>query len=59
MRFDLFPLDEHICKFRVGSTNLDTTRMIFDEAAISFDPTRSNTLLDYAIEVQGLRESDR
>ena len=23
MRFDFYPLDSHICKFRVGSTNFD------------------------------------
>merc|ERR1712020_243998 len=30
MRFDLYPLDAHTCKFRIGSTNLDMSRMIFN-----------------------------
>ena len=38
MRFDLYPLDSHICKFKVGSTNLDMTRMRFDEAKFNYDP---------------------
>ena len=59
MRFDLFPLDEHICKFRVGSTNLDITRMRFDETKKTFDPTKRNTILDYAIDIQELQEEDR
>ena len=29
MRFDLYPLDSHICKFRVGSTNFDDKYMRF------------------------------
>ena len=59
MRFALFPLDEHICKFRVGSTNLDITRMRFDETKKTFDPTKRNTILDYAIDIQELQEEDR
>ena len=31
MRFNKFPLDEHSCKFLVGSTNYDDKRMILDE----------------------------
>ena len=26
-RFERYPLDEHICKFRVGSTNMDINFM--------------------------------
>ena len=29
MRFNKFPLDEHTCKFMVGSSNYDDTRMTF------------------------------
>ena len=59
MRFDLFPLDEHICKFRVGSTNLDITRMRFDETKHNYDATKRNTILDYAVKIDSLREIDR
>ena len=59
MRFDRYPLDSHVCKFRVGSTNLDMTRMLFSETAVSFDPKARNTILDYAVEVVQLRKEDR
>ena len=59
MRFDLFPLDEHICRFRVGSTNLDITRMRFDETKKNYDPSTRNTILDYAVEIKDLQEDDR
>ena len=59
MRFDLYPLDEHICKFRVGSTNLDITRMRFDETTNTYDPTKRNTILDYAVDIKKLNEDDR
>ena len=29
MRFNKFPLDEHTCKFTVGSSNYDASRMTF------------------------------
>ena len=59
MRFDLFPLDEHICKFRVGSTNLDITRMRFDDTTHNYNASKRNTILDYAIEIKSLNEIDR
>ena len=59
MRFDLFPLDEHICRFRVGSTNLDITRMRFDETKKNYDETKKNTILDYTVEIKDLQEKDR
>jgi hypothetical protein len=59
MRFDLYPLDKHICKFRVGSTNMDIGRMLFAETQHTFDPTSRNTILDYAVDIAKLDESDR
>ena len=59
MRFDLFPLDEHICKFKIGSTDLDITRMYFAPAAHSYDHDSRNTILDYSVNITSLRESDR
>ncbi len=49
MRFNRFPLDEHTCKFMVGSTNYDDTRMTFDSKAVRFDPKAGNTILDYQV----------
>ncbi len=59
MRFDLYPLDSHVCKFRVGSTNLDITRMRFAETAFVYDEEARNTILDYTVDISKLREEDR
>ena len=59
MRFDLYPLDEHICKFKVGSTNLDMTRMIFAETIINFDNSKRNTILDYSLDLDHLSKKDQ
>ena len=49
MRFNKFPLDEHRCTFRVGSTNYDDTRMTFDNEKLDFDQSEKNTILDYQV----------
>ena len=59
MRFDLYPLDSHVCKFQVGSTNLDITRMKFSETDFKYDASARNTILDYAVSVNKLSEEDR
>ena len=42
MRFNKFPLDEHTCKFKVGSVNYDDTRMIFDLEKLQFNASEGN-----------------
>lgn len=59
MRFERYPLDEHICKFRVGATNMDINYMRFHETDLTYDETVRNTILDYKVAVQKLREEDR
>ena len=59
MRFERYPLDEHICKFRVGSTNMDINYMRFGETAVTYDESSRNTILDYKVEAMKLREEDR
>ena len=59
MRFEKYPLDEHICTFRVGSTNMDINFMRFGETTATFDETSKNTILDYSVNVLPLAESDR
>ena len=49
MRFNKFPLDEHVCKFLVGSSNYDDTRMVFETESLKFNPDEGNTVLDYAV----------
>ena len=59
MRFERYPLDEHICKFRVGSTNMDINYMRFGETEVTYDESSRNTILDYKVEARKLREEDR
>ena len=59
MRFERYPLDEHICKFRVGSTNMDINYMRFGETTLAYDKTSRNTILDYSVDATKLKEEDR
>ena len=59
MRFERYPLDEHICKFRVGSTNMDINFMRFGDTVATFDESSKNTILDYSVKVNKLNEEDR
>ena len=59
MRFERYPLDEHICKFRVGSTNMDINFMRFGDTVATFDESSKNTILDYSVKVTKLNEEDR
>ena len=53
MRFDRYPLDQHSCKFMVGSSNYDETRMTFSNLKLHFDQSSANTIVDYQIEIGG------
>ena len=59
MRFERYPLDEHICKFRVGSTNMDINYMRFVGTTLGYDKTNRNTILDYMVDAKQLKEKDR
>ena len=59
MRFNKYPMDQHICKFMVGSTSYDDTRMTFSNKILSYDPTIGNTLLDYQVKIHDLQEKDK
>eukprot|EP00093_Oithona_nana_P008850 08850.XXX_313244_316909_1 [CDS] Oithona nana genome sequencing. len=59
MRFNRFPLDDHSCKFEVGSTSLDDTRMVFNNHKLDYDPAGGNTILDYKVEINALKLEDR
>jgi len=59
MRFNKFPLDEHTCKFKVGSSNYDETRMTFSNEKLSYDPGAGNTILDYQVVIKELKPEDR
>ena len=53
MRFNRYPLDYHTCKFMVGSSNYDDTRMTFSNLKLYFDQAAANTIVDYKIEISG------
>ena len=59
MRFERYPLDEHICKFRVGSTNMDINYMKFGETTLGYDDSSRTTVLEYAVVAKKLRKEDR
>jgi len=59
MRFNRFPLDTHVCKFKIGSVNYDDTRMKFSNDKLEYDPTAGNTILDYQVSIQALKKEDQ
>ena len=59
MRFNRFPLDTHVCKFKIGSVNYDDTRMKFSNDKLEYDPTAGNTILDYQITIKALKKEDQ
>ena len=54
MRFNRFPMDEHTCKFRVGSTSFNDERMIFGQEQLTFVEENSNTILDYRVKSRSI-----
>lgn len=58
MRFEDYPLDSHVCKFRVGSSSHNDQTMKFSTESIEYDPTSQNTIQDYKIEVTPLEDND-
>jgi hypothetical protein len=59
MRFERYPLDEQICKFRVGSTNMDMSLMRFGDTKLAYDAKAKNSILDYIVTMKNLDETDR
>ena len=59
MRFEHFPLDEHICKFRVGSTNMDINYKRFGDTTLGYDDSSRTTVLEYKVEAKKLKKQDR
>ena len=54
IRFNKFPLDSHICTFRVGSPSYDDTRMTFSQAKLLYNKDEQNPVLDYFAEISEL-----
>ena len=58
MRFQLYPLDIQLCKFRVGSFAYDRNKMTFVSEKLFYDEESYNTVLDYAIDTYDLNFQD-
>ena len=58
MRFQNFPLDNQLCKFKVGSYAYDNTKMKFSASLLSYDDSLRNTILDYNIKLNPLKSED-
>merc|ERR550517_2025853 len=59
MRFDKFPVDTQICQFRVGSYNLDSSKLLFITNNFGFSSKKRNSIaLDYDILIKSLAPED-
>ena len=58
MRFQNFPLDSHLCKFKLGSYAYDNTKMKFRSSSLSYNVSLQNKILDYDIELRHLKPED-
>jgi hypothetical protein len=58
MRFQWYPLDNQICKFRIGSFAYDVNKMMFKTQRLTYDAAAYNTILDYSVEILPLDEKD-
>ena len=47
MRFESFPLDSHVCRFRLGSSSYNEEKMEFSTMLLNYNATSQNTILDY------------
>ena len=47
MRFESFPLDSHVCRFRLGSSSYNEEKMEFSTTLLDYNAESQNTILDY------------
>lgn len=59
MTFNSFPLDVQVCLFQVGSFNYDNTKMVFVDEFEYEDEAQVRSVLDYAVEIKKLPESQQ
>ena len=52
-------MDSHTCKFMVGSSNYDMTRMTFANEKLDYNPEDRNTILDYHVAIKPLSKEDQ
>ncbi len=58
MRFDSYPLDEHTCKFQVGSYTFDSTLMEFNTIGLNYMEQNQNVILDFSAQIAPLKRED-
>ena len=59
MRFNRYPLDEHSCKFRLGSFTFNQSQLSFTSEKLLFKKKVHNTVLDYSVKISELKEEDK
>ena len=58
MRFERYPLDYQVCKFKVGSYAYDENKMKFKTNLLQYNDKLRNTILDYSVQILPLKEED-
>jgi len=59
MKFNKFPFDTQICKFRVGSYNQDSSKVLFVTKHYGFSSKKANSIaLDYGVLIKELAPED-
>ena len=54
MAFDTYPLDQHVCDLKLGSSKMDSSKINYTLSSLSFHQDEQVSLLDYTPEVQSL-----
>ena len=58
MRFERYPLDYQVCKFKIGSYAYDENKMKFKTNLLQYNNKLRNTILDYNVQILPLQEED-
>ena len=58
MRFEKYPLDYQVCKFKVGSYAYDENKMKFAANLLQYNDDLRNTILDYSVQILPLKDED-
>ena len=59
MQFETYPLDSHICDFKLGSFSYDSSIINFTMGSLIFNVSKQVSLLDYSLQVIRLPDDKR
>ena len=59
MTFETYPLDSHICDFKLGSFSYDSSIINFTMGSLIFNVSKQVSLLDYSLQVIRLPDDKR